>query len=444
MPADEIDDTPRKKREGCKIDDTLRKKRLSRPLRSSVTWDSVVPGFRLIVTTRRAFWAVDYQPRGRNPKTGRRWGGGTRLEIADAHDMSTADARAAAMAAKAAVRQGRDPHREHMAARANVEASRSIVPTTVGETLDDYAKALATRTTPSAWSRQQAVHYARKAVKLMRAEPLPLAAIDLRMVRLLFETMTGSQAEKYQVHGGLRRFLTWARRHELIAVNVCDALERDERPKPGKPRANVPSLKELRAVWAAVEGEFASVRDAVRLLLLTALRRDEGAELPWGEVDFVNRRLVIPGERMKNEELHEVPLSPQALAILKARVPVNPSPHALVFPSSAGKSIANWGAILTRIRKAIGKDHLPKAQRLVFHDIRRSFVSLLSDEFDVDALDRALAHKRLGVAATYNLSTRMDARAKAMTKWANLLLDEPEPVKAEPDKVVQFARRAHV
>ena len=247
----------------------------------------------------------------------------------------------------------------------------------------------------------------------MRAETLPLAAIDVRMVRLLFETMPGSQAERRQVYSGLRRFLTWGRRQELIAVNACDVLDRDERPKPGKPRANVPSLEELRAVWAAVESESASVRDAVRLLLLTALRRDEGADLTWGEVDFVNRRLVIPGERMKNGELHEVPLSPRALALLKARMPANPSPHDLVFPSSVGKPIANWGAILTRIRKAIGEAHLPKAQRFVFHDIRRSFVSLLSDEFDVDALDRAIAHKRSGVAATYNHSTRMDARAKA-------------------------------
>ena len=149
--------------------------------------------------------------------------------------------------------------------------------------------------------------------------------------------------------------LTWARRQGLIEVNACDLLERDERPKPGKPRANVPSLEELRAVRAAVESEPANPRDAVRLLLLTACRRDEIVELPWGEVDFVNRRLVIPGERMKNGEEHQIPLSPQAFALLKARVPANPSPHDLVFPSSAGKPLANWGAVLTRIRKAIGE-----------------------------------------------------------------------------------------
>jgi integrase len=326
-----------------------------------------------------------------------------------------------------------------MAARAGVEASRSIIPKTVGEALDDYAKALAARVTPSEWSRRQAVHYAGKAVRLMRAETLPLAAIDVRMARLLFETMTGSQAEKYQVHSGLRRFQTWARRQGLISVNVCDALERDERPKPAKPRFHVPSLVELRAVWAAVESESASVRDAVRLLLLTALRRDEGACLPWGEVDFVNRRLVISGERMKNREPHEVPLSPRAFALLRVRMPADPAPRALVFPTSLGKPIANWGAILTRIRKAIGQAKSPKAQHFVLHDVRRSFVSVLSNEFDVDALDRALAHKRSGIAAFYNHSTRMEARARAFSRWADLLLDD-----AAPSNVAPFARRAHV
>jgi integrase len=409
-----------------KITEAVRTVALRRPLKPVVIRDSEIAGLCLIVTAKRSFWALVYQPRGINPATGKRWGGGTRHEICDAMLMPVSEARATALALKSQVRQGRSPHHEAMASRANVEASRAIVPTTAAETLDDYAKALAGRATPSEWSRKQAVYYARKAIRLMRAEAFALAAIDLRMVRLLFETMTGSQSEKCQVHSGLRRFLTWARRQDLVTVNVCDLLERDERPKPGKPRANVPSLEELRAVWAAVETESASARDAVRLLLLTALRRDEGAELPWGEVDFVNRRLVIPGERMKNGELHVAPLSSCALALLQARMPPNPSPHDLVFPSSVGKPLANWGAVLTRIRKAIGQANSAKAQHFVFHDIRRSFVSLLSDEFDVDALDRAIAHKRSGIAATYNHSTRMDARTKAFSRWADLLFDEAQ------------------
>ena len=326
-----------------------------------------------------------------------------------------------------------------MALRASVEAARSIIPTTVAEALDAYAKALAARTTPSEATRRQAAHYAGKAVRLMKAEALPLAAVNVNRIRLMLETMPGSQAERRMVFGCLSRFLTWSRRQGLVEVNACGGLDRDERPKPGKARDNVPSIADLRAIWAAVEGEYDSMRDAVRMLLFTALRRDEIGCLTWGEVDLVNHRLVISGERMKNRELHEVPLSAPAIAILEARMPANPSPHALVFPSTVGTPIVSWSALFARIRKAIGENGLPKAQRFVFHDIRRSFISLLSDEFDVDALDRALAHKRSGISATYNHSSRMEARARIFARWADLLLDE-----TASGNVVPLARRASV
>jgi hypothetical protein len=233
-----------------KITEAVRAARLRRPLMPSLTKDVDIKGFALVVTSRRAIWCLFFQPRGRNPKTGRRWGGGVRHEIGDAHKMSVVDARSAALTAKGVVKAGGDPHREKMASRVFAEASRSIIPTTVAEALDAYAKALAARTTPKEQSRLHAIHYAKKSVGLMQAEALPLAAINVRMVRLLLEKIPGSQAERHQVHGGLSRFLTWCRRQELIAANPCDALDRDERPKPGPARANVPSLEELRAIWA--------------------------------------------------------------------------------------------------------------------------------------------------------------------------------------------------
>ena len=51
------DDAPRKKRQTPRL--TIRcEKAAKRPFKPSVTWDSVVRGFSLIVTTRRAFWAA--------------------------------------------------------------------------------------------------------------------------------------------------------------------------------------------------------------------------------------------------------------------------------------------------------------------------------------------------------------------------------------------------
>jgi integrase len=402
-----------------KITEPVRSARLRRPLKPSVTRDVDTPGLALHVTTRRAFWALTYQPRGRNPRTGRRWGGGVRHELGDAMIMTVDEAGAEALMAKALVRKGGSPHHKAMASRANVVAQRSIIPTTAAEALTAYAAALATRRQPSPITRKKYSHYAGKAVKLMKAETLPLASIDVRMIRLMVETMKGSDAERHDVFGGLARFLSWAHRQGLIEANACGAFDRHERPKPGKARDNVPSLEQLRAVWNAVEDE--PRRDLVRLMLLMPLRRKEAAGLRWSEVDLPRGTIRIVADRMKNREAHELPLSTAARKILEANV----ASGELVFPSNTNKPHASWSDFLTRLRKRIGEAGTPKSEHFVFHDIRRAFVSAMAERnFDVDLLDGCLAHKRHGVFGIYQRASRMAERERALQVWANLLTGE--------------------
>jgi hypothetical protein len=108
-------------------------KRVDGKLVPSITKDADIKGFALIVTTERAFWCLFFRPKGVNPATGKRWGGGVRLELGDAFMTSIADARAAALKAKAQVRQGHDPHRQAMASQASAVAARAVLPTTLSE-----------------------------------------------------------------------------------------------------------------------------------------------------------------------------------------------------------------------------------------------------------------------------------------------------------------------
>jgi integrase len=406
-----------------RITETVRSAALRRPLVPSVIRDRDVAGFALHVTRKRAFWALSYQPKGVNPATGRRWGGGVRHELGDALLVGVAEARGLALAAKAAVRAGGDPHRAAMASRASAVAERSILPSTVTEILDAYAAALMARRQPSESSRRMYVHYARKAIRLMRAESLALAAIDERMVRLMVETMAGSEAERHMTFHGLARLLAWCRKQGLVEHDVFAAFDRDERPRGGQARDHVPTLDELHAVWNAVEAD--TQRDLVHFMLLVPLRRNEAAGLAWNEVDLRLRRVRIPSNRAKTREAHELPLSTASVALLEARQ-AN-APHGLVFPSATHMPFAGFNSLIKRIRARIGQSEAAKSERFVLHDIRRAFVSHLAERgHDVDLLDQCLGHSRKGVFGVYQRASRMSERARALEAWAGLVTGEVE------------------
>jgi integrase len=412
-----------------RITEAVRAARLRRPLVPSVTYDSEVSRFALIVTMERGFWAIFYQPHGRNPATGNRWGGGVRHELGDAMLMPVAEARAAALAAKELVRQGRSPHHEAMASRASAVAQRAVLPSTVDEALDTYTRALMARRQPSEYTRRKNLHYATKAIKLMKAGPLALAAITPAMVRVMLETMAGSDGERNLVFHELDRLMAWCRKQGLIEHNPCDDIGRDERPRSARSRDHVPSLEEVRAVLRAVENE--PQRNRVEFGLFIPLRRDEIARLTWNEVDLQLKRIRI---RMKTHEIHELPLSAPALALLEARKAT--AKGELVFPGADGKPYNVFHALLTRIRARIGQANAKKAERFTFHDIRRSFVSILAERvYDVDLLDQCLGHSRKGVLGIYQRASRMAERARALETWASLVTGAGE---AESGRVVAF------
>jgi hypothetical protein len=334
--TDETKTTLKKTR--LKITEPVRYARLKlveEALVPSVTFDTDVPGFALHVTTRKAFWGVTYQPRGINPATGKRWGGGTRHEIGDAYAVPLADARAAARAVKANVSMGRDPHRERMAARTAAAAERSILAQTTADALDAYLKTIESSDKLAPNTKRLKSHYVRKAVRELKAGSETLSAIDDRAIARMLDQV-GSRAEKWHLFVALRLFLDWAKHknRRLLERNPCDDFERRDRPHRPRDRDNVPPVALLRAVWNALEHEPPHARDMGRFLLLMPLRRSEAATLTGPDVDLAGKRISIPGARTKSGERHELPLSPAAFAILEARSLAK----GLIFGTTKGNS----------------------------------------------------------------------------------------------------------
>ena len=241
------------------------------------------------------------------------------------------------------------------------------------------------RRQPSEPTRRKNIHYARKSVGLMKAGPLALAAIDPAMVRVMVETMAGSDGERHLVFRGLDRFLAWCVKQGLVEHNVCDELDRHERPRGGQSRDHVPSLEKLRAIWAAVENE--PQRDLAQFFLLVPLRRAEAASLRWSEVDLQLRRIRIPASRMKNREAHELPLSAPALEILKTRKAI--AKGELVFRTPTANHTTGF-TICSAASEPVSARARPSRRRdlssTIFAD--RSLALLAERGFDVDLLDQ--------------------------------------------------------
>jgi integrase len=403
-----------------KITEPTRQFALKLPLTPLIIKDNEIDGFQLIVTTRRVFWVQFLQPRGFNPLTGKRWPP-VRHDLGDARTMTVAAARAGALAAKAAIRQGRDPHRERMASLASSVAQRSIIPTTAGEVAALYAQARAGRAHLSDLTKRKNRHYVAKSLRLLGGETITLTAIDTPAVRLMLDSVDSSAFERLEVFNALNKFLDWCKRQRLIMINPCDGIDRDDRPRSGRSRDHTPSVATIRRAWDAIEDAPDHVCALSRFLLIVPLRREEARGLLWSEVNLDEKRIAIRAERMKGRQPHSLPLSEPALSILSERLSYR-SADDRVFASPTGARAINWTHWVTRIRVALGEDKLERSRRFNLHDVRRSFVSALAERgFDVDLLDQCLSHSRKGVFGVYQRSSRWREKEAAMAAWAELV-----------------------
>jgi integrase len=228
----------------------------------------------------------------------------------------------------------------------------------------------------------------------------------------------------------LSTMFNWAIREGLnIPGNPVLGTNRPEQPKS---RERVLSDAEIAEIWQACgDDDYGHI---VRLLFLTAQRRNEVGGMEWPELDTSAGRWILPSTRAKNHREHEVPLVPAALALL----PNQQDNRDCVFgdgPRRKGdkhRGFSGWSkskaALDTRIlaaRRMVDEDAQPLPHWTV-HDLRRTAATVMADRLGVlphviEAILNHVSGHRAGVAGVYNRARYQTEMREALERWAEHL-----------------------
>jgi integrase len=152
---------------------------------------------------------------------------------------------------------------------------------------------------------------------------------------------------------------------------------------------------------------------------LVFVRPGELRKAEWQEFDLHASEWRIPAARMKARAPHIVPLSKQAIMILRELQPLTGS-GTYVFPGArSSKRPMSENAVTAALRR-LGYSK----EEMTGHGFRSMASTLLNEQgkWKPDAIERQLAHgERDAVRAAYNYAEHLPERRKMMQAWADLL-----------------------
>ena len=167
-------------------------------------------------------------------------------------------------------------------------------------------------------------------------------------------------------------------------------------------------------------GGYRTTVIALRLMLLTFVRTVELRAAHWAEFDLDRAEWRIPAERMKMREPHIVPLSRQAVELLR-ELHTHTGGRSFLFPNYRNPKTCMTPTTLNRALERMGfngKDSIGFSA----HGFRATASTMLNElSFRSEVIERQLAHaERNKVRASYNQGEYMEERRAMMQQWAHL------------------------
>jgi integrase len=158
---------------------------------------------------------------------------------------------------------------------------------------------------------------------------------------------------------------------------------------------------------------------ALEFIILTASRVSEVLGARWREFDMHSRLWVVPAHRMKSGREHRVPLSPQAVLLLRniRSLRTADGEDALVFPGARPDRPLS-GMSTAMLLRRMGRENLTT------HGFRSSFRDWAAEctDYASEIAEAALAHQ-VGdaVERAYRRGDALEKRRGLMNDWAAYL-----------------------
>ena len=160
------------------------------------------------------------------------------------------------------------------------------------------------------------------------------------------------------------------------------------------------------------------VRCALKFSALTFCRPGEIRHAEWSEIDFENSEWRIPAEKMKMKRVHIVPLSKQAIEILRFLKEIT-GKQKWIFPSARMDGNPMSENTVRIALRSMGYSN----DDMTAHGFRAMASTRLNElGWSPDVIERQLAHAENNqVRAAYNHAEYLPERRKMMQFWADYL-----------------------